>query len=218
MHQTAAPVHAHLPAENLRAEEIAGQVDRQHRIPFGERQVFEPTRPQDAGGIDQNATWSQRLLDRPGCGSDTLGARGVAGCDDMLAAESRNSSWVTSRPRWSRSTPATRTPALARLSATARPTPPPAPVTTPTRPDRPSQSEEFCPVITFLPVCFAASIAETQTGAIAALRRLGPCLRPPRRTTQRIARRASWRWNRSGANPVARACRRSGRRRRNAGW
>src|SRR6188508_2105515 len=60
---------------------------------------------------------------------------------------SRSSARVASRPRWSRSMAATRAPARARLDATARPMPPPPPVTTQTRPDRPSQSDECCPVI-----------------------------------------------------------------------
>jgi hypothetical protein len=42
---------------------------------------------------------------------------------------------------------ATRAPALAKLRAVARPMPPPPPVTTQTRPERPSQSDESCPVM-----------------------------------------------------------------------
>src|SRR5258706_8873411 len=55
----------------------------------------------------------------------------------------RSSARVASRPRSSRSMAATR----ARLMVTARPMPPPPPVTTQPRPDRPSQSDESCPVI-----------------------------------------------------------------------
>ncbi len=55
MNETAAPELAHVPAENLRAEEVAGQVDGQHRVPFGKRQVFKHAGSQHRRGVDQNA-------------------------------------------------------------------------------------------------------------------------------------------------------------------
>ncbi len=79
------PALAHLPAEDLGAEEIAGEVDRQHRVPFGQRQIFQPARPQHRRGVDQHAAGSERLFDGFGRGGDALDIRGVAAFDDSVA-------------------------------------------------------------------------------------------------------------------------------------
>jgi len=55
MNEAAAPESAHLLAENLGTEEIAGQIDRQNGVPFGERQGFERTGTQHSRRVDQNA-------------------------------------------------------------------------------------------------------------------------------------------------------------------
>src|SRR6476660_8367989 len=85
MNEAAAPERAHWPAEHLRAEEVAGQVDRENRVPFGERQIVEPAGPQYGRGVDENVAWSQRYFDRLGRGGNALGARGVAARDERLS-------------------------------------------------------------------------------------------------------------------------------------
>jgi hypothetical protein len=145
MNEAAALERAHWPAEHLRAEEVAGQVDRENRVPFGERQIVEPAGPQYGRGVDENVAVPAIFRPpRPG-GTPALevSQRAMKGS----APVSRNPAAVTSRPRSSRSMAATRAPARARPAATARPMPPPPPVTTHTRPDRPSQSDGFCPVM-----------------------------------------------------------------------
>src|SRR5216683_3643320 len=87
MNETAAPQCPHLPAENLGAEEVAGQVDGQYRVPFGKRQVFEPSGPQHRRSVDEDAARSQRFLDHPRRSSNALGARGIAACHDMVTAQ-----------------------------------------------------------------------------------------------------------------------------------
>jgi hypothetical protein len=62
MHEAATLVRAHLRPKNLRTEEIAGEVDRQHRVPLGKRQRIERTGPQQRGGVDQHVAWTERLL------------------------------------------------------------------------------------------------------------------------------------------------------------
>ena len=63
VNNTAAALRAHLTAEDLRAEEIAGEVDRHHRVPFGERECIEPAGPQYRGSIDRTPPRPERFLD-----------------------------------------------------------------------------------------------------------------------------------------------------------
>src|SRR5262245_58432482 len=75
----------------------------------------------------------------------TLAASVVShGATTGSAPSARSSPRVASRPFSSRSMTATLAPALAKLTAVARPMPPPPPVITATRPDRPSQSLDSC--------------------------------------------------------------------------
>ena len=87
MNETAAPERAHLPAECLRAEEIAGEVDGENRVPLLQRQRVEPARPQHRRGVDEHAARSERFLDCLGCSANALGAGGVAANDYMAVAE-----------------------------------------------------------------------------------------------------------------------------------
>ncbi len=86
MNQAAALYLAHLRAKRLRAKEIAGEVDRQHQIPFGERQRVERPGPQDRRGIDQHLRGTERFLDRRGGGGDAVGMGDVTGHDHMAVA------------------------------------------------------------------------------------------------------------------------------------
>nr|WP_219827704.1 hypothetical protein [Salmonella enterica] len=79
MDKAAAPGLAHLAAEDLRAEKIAGQIDRKRRIPFGQRQRVEPTRAQDGRGVDEDAAWAERLFGRLRRRGHAFDVRGVAG-------------------------------------------------------------------------------------------------------------------------------------------
>ena len=87
MNQTAAAMRAHLPAEDLRAKEVAGQVDGENAVPFGKRQSVERAGTQDGRGVDQHVARPERFLDRVRCGGDALGAGGVAADDEMAIAQ-----------------------------------------------------------------------------------------------------------------------------------
>ena len=80
-------MRAHLPAENLRAEEVAGQIDRENGVPFGKRQTVEPAGTQHRGGIDQHIARPQRFFDRRGCRGDALDISRIAAGDDLVGAE-----------------------------------------------------------------------------------------------------------------------------------
>ena len=87
MDETAAPKLSHLTAEDLRAEEIAGQIDGENGIPLGQRQRVEPAGAQHRGGVDEDAARAQRFLDRLGDSGNALGAGRIAIRHDMVAAK-----------------------------------------------------------------------------------------------------------------------------------
>src|SRR5205085_4858946 len=84
-------------------------------------------------------------------------------------------------------------PACARLTATARPMPPPPPVTTETRPDRPSQSDEFCPVMMVSLFCARETSVRPSSrfkkvpSRLARVRGKGEDARPPSRRALRAS-------------------------------
>jgi hypothetical protein len=68
--EAAAPELAHLAAEGLRAKEIAGEIDRDGRIPFSERQRVQCAGAQDGGGVDEDTAGAERFFDRFRCRGD----------------------------------------------------------------------------------------------------------------------------------------------------
>ena len=140
-------MRAHLPAESLRAEEVAGQVDGEHAVPFGKRQGVERAGTQDRRGVHQHAGGPERFLDRLRRGGDTLGAGRIAANDEMAVAQFSQLRLRRLKPAFVAMDRRPRAPALAKLTAVARPMPPPPPVTTQTRPDRPSRIRQQFPVL-----------------------------------------------------------------------
>jgi hypothetical protein len=83
----ATAMRAHLPPENLRADEIAGQVDGENGVPFGKGQIIERAGTQYGRGVDQDVARPERFFDRRGCLGDTVDISRIAAGDDVVSAE-----------------------------------------------------------------------------------------------------------------------------------
>nr|WP_245903750.1 hypothetical protein [Humitalea rosea] len=79
MDDAAAAARQHLPAKGLRAEEVAGQVHREDRVPFTEREVGERPRSQHAGVVDQDLAAAEPDGDGFGGRGDACRIGDVAG-------------------------------------------------------------------------------------------------------------------------------------------